>query len=145
MQANGGLIAEADLANCAPEETNPLWGSYRGYRIATNNPPGGGIMLLEMLNILEQFDLRAIGHNSPEYIRVVSEAMKIATADKDTHVGDPRFVDVPVERLTSKDHARQMAERIRRRVKTPVPRFNSGGAESEHTTQLCIADVPAMR
>lgn len=140
MQANGGLLGAADLADCAPEETSPLWGSYREHRIATNNPPGGGIMLLEMLNILEQFDLRAIGHNTPEYIRVVSEAMKIATADKDAHVGDPRFVDVPVERLTSKDYARQMAERIWQRVKTPVPRFNSGGAESEHTTQLCIAD-----
>jgi gamma-glutamyltranspeptidase / glutathione hydrolase len=140
MQANGGLIDQADLASCAPEETIPLWGTYRGTRIATNNPPGGGIMLIEMLNILEQFDLAAIGHNSPEYIRIVSEAMKIATADKDAHVGDPRFVDVPVQHLISKDYAREMAERIGRREKTPVPRFNAGGAESKHTTQLCIVD-----
>jgi gamma-glutamyltranspeptidase / glutathione hydrolase len=140
MDANGGLIRHADLLSCAPEETTPLWGTYRGARIATNNPPGGGIMLLQMLNILEQFDLRAIGHNTPEYIRIVSEAMKIATADKDAHVGDPRFVDVPVHHLTSKDYARQMADKIRRRDKTPVPRFNAGGAESQHTTQLCIAD-----
>jgi gamma-glutamyltranspeptidase / glutathione hydrolase len=140
MGANGGLIGEADLASCAPEETSPLWGTYRGTAIATNNPPGGGIMLIEMLNILEQFDLAAIGHNTPEYIRIVAEAMKIATADKDAHVGDPRFVDVPVERLTSKEYARQMADRIRRQEKTAVPRFNSGGAESQHTTQLCIAD-----
>jgi gamma-glutamyltranspeptidase / glutathione hydrolase len=140
MRAHGGLISEVDLASCAPEETNPLWGTYRGHRIATNNPPGGGIMLLQMLNILEQFDLPAIGHNTPEYIRVVAEAMKIATADKDAYVGDPRFVDVPVDRLTSKDYAGQMANRIRRREKTPVPRFNSGGAESQHTTQLCIVD-----
>ena len=75
-------------------------------------------MLLQMLNILEQFDLPAIGHNTPEYIRIVSEAMKIATADKDAHVGDPRFVDVPVHHLTSKDYARQMADKIRRREKT---------------------------
>jgi gamma-glutamyltranspeptidase/glutathione hydrolase len=140
MRANAGLLGAADMASCAPEETNPLWGSYRGMRIATNNPPGGGIMLIEMLNILEQFDLASIGHNSPEYIRIVSEAMKIATADKDAHVGDPRFVDVPVQRLTSKEYAREMAERIRRREKTGVPRFNSGGAESQHTTQLCIVD-----
>ena len=66
--------------------------------------------------------------------------MKIATADKDAHVGDPRFVDVPVHHLTSKDYARQMADKIRRREKTPVPRFNAGGAESQHTTQLCIVD-----
>jgi gamma-glutamyltranspeptidase / glutathione hydrolase len=140
MDANGGLISHADLTSCAPEETTPLWGTYRGARIATNNPPGGGIMLLQMLNILEQFDLPAIGHNTPEYIRIVSEAMKISTADKDAHVGDPRFVDVPVHHLTSKDYARQMADKIRRRAKTPVPRFNAGGAESRHTTQLCIVD-----
>jgi gamma-glutamyltranspeptidase / glutathione hydrolase len=140
MRANGGLISDVGLAACAPEETNPLWGTYRGHRIATNNPPGGGIMLVQMLNILEQFDLPAIGHNTPEYVRIVAEAMKIATADKDAYVGDPHFVDVPVDRLTSKDYARQMADRIRRREKTPVPRFNSGGAESQHTTQLCIAD-----
>ncbi|HYZ20519.1 MAG TPA: gamma-glutamyltransferase family protein [Rhodopila sp.] len=141
MRANGGLISEADLASCAPEETVPLWGTYRGLRIATNNPPGGGIMLVEMLNILENFDLASLGHNGPEYIRVVAEAMKIATADKDAHVGDPRFVDVPVGRLTSKAYAREMAERIRRREKMPVPRYNAGGAESRHTTQLCLADA----
>ncbi|MFL5256199.1 MAG: gamma-glutamyltransferase [Rhodopila sp.] len=141
MQANDGLIREADLATCGPEETTPLWGTYRGLRIATNNPPGGGIMLLEMLNILENFDLSAIGHNAPEYIRIVSEAMKIATVDKDASVGDPRFVDVPVERLTSKAYGREMAERIRRRDKTVVPRFNTGGAESKHTTQISIADA----
>ena len=91
MKANGGLISHEDLTNCAPEENEPLWGEYRGYRFSTNHPPGGGIMLIEMLNILENFDLRTIGHNSPEYIRVVAEAMKIATIDKDTRVGDPRF------------------------------------------------------
>jgi gamma-glutamyltranspeptidase / glutathione hydrolase len=140
MRANDGLLTDADLRSCAPEETAPLWGTYRGLRIATNNPPGGGVMLLQMLNILENFDLAAIGHNTPEYIRIVAEAMKIATADKDRFVGDPRFVDVPVERLISKAYGREMADRIERREQTPVPRFNSGGAESKHTTQLCLAD-----
>ncbi len=106
MRANGGLISRADLALVRLRRRRRFGARYRGTRIATNNPPGGGIMLIEMLNILEQFDLAAIGHNSPEYIRIVSEAMKIATADKDAHVGDPRFVDVPVQRLTSKDYAR---------------------------------------
>jgi gamma-glutamyltranspeptidase / glutathione hydrolase len=141
MRDHGGLITLDDLAACAPEETAPLWGTYRGDRIATNNPPGGGIMLIQMLNILDQFDLAALGHNSPEYIRIVSEAMKIATADKDARVGDPRFVDVPVTELTSKAYAAQLAERIRRGEKTPVPRFNSGGAESKHTTQICVVDA----
>lgn len=141
MQANDGLLGAEDLATCAPEETTPLWGTYRGWRIATNNPPGGGIQLLQMLAILEQFDLRALGHNSPEYIRVVAEAMKIATADKDAKVGDPRFTDVPVAELTSRDYAAACAERIRRGEKAAVPRFNAGGAESKHTTHVCVMDA----
>ena len=140
MIAHSGLLAPDDLADCQPEENDPLWGSYRGWRIATNNPPGGGIMLIEMLNILEHFDLAAMGHNAPEYIRVVSEAMKIATADKDAKVGDPRFVRVPVAELTSKSYAARMAEKIRSGVKTYVPRFNPGGAESKHTTHVCVMD-----
>lgn len=140
MRANGGLLTEADLASCAPEDNAPLWGTYRDHRIATNNPPGGGIMLLEMLNILEQFDLRSLGHNSPKYIHVVAEAMKIATADKDAKVGDPRFVDVPVAELTSKAYASAKADDIRRGVKTHVPRLNTGGQESKHTTQICVID-----
>ena len=141
MAANGGLITAADLADCGPEEKAPLWGTYRGYRIATNHPPGGGVMLLEMLNILENFDLVGMGHNSPDYIRVVSEAMKIATADKDAKVGDPRFVDVPVAELTSKAYGAAQAAQIRDGVKAHVPRFNSGGAESKHTTHVCVMDA----
>ena len=140
MQQHGGLLSFEDLVACAPQDNPPLWGTYRGWRIATNNPPGGGIQLIEMLNILEHFDLRGLGHNAPDYIRVVAEAMKIATADKDAKVGDPRFVRVPVEELCSKHYAARMAERIRRGERTHVPRFNSGGAESRHTTQICVLD-----
>src|SRR5258705_133397 len=93
--------------------------------VSANQPPGGGVMLLEMLNSLENFGLSAMEHNSTEYLRVVSEAMKRATIDKDAHVGDPKFVDVPVDRLTSKSYAKTMAGEIVRGVKAEVPRFNS--------------------
>ncbi|MEO0621278.1 MAG: gamma-glutamyltransferase [Pseudomonadota bacterium] len=140
MAANGGLLSAEDLAGVAPAETEPLWGSYRGLRIATNRPPGGGVMLLEMLNILECFDLAAMGHNSPDYIATVSEAMKIATVDKDTHLGDPRFVEVPLERLTSKDYAAERAERVKAGEKTHVVRLNSGSEESKETTHISVMD-----
>jgi gamma-glutamyltranspeptidase/glutathione hydrolase len=140
MVANGGLLSHDDLATCRPEEKAPIWGSYRGFRIATNHPPGGGIMLIEMLNILENFDLQAIGQNSTEYIRVVGEAMKIATIDKDTKVGDPRFYDVPMSELSSKDYAANHAEAIRRGEKADVARLDSGGRESKHTTQVTAVD-----
>jgi gamma-glutamyltranspeptidase/glutathione hydrolase len=141
MANNGGLLAAEDLVAVAPTESDPLWGTYRGHRVATNNPPGGGIMILEMLNILENFDLAAMGHNSPEYIATVSEAMKIATVDKDTKIGDPRFFDVPVAELTSKDYAAAMADRIRRGEKTHVTRLNAGNDGSKETTHICVVDA----
>jgi gamma-glutamyltranspeptidase / glutathione hydrolase len=139
MKNHGGLLSREDLAKFEPTRTVPLWGDYRGCRLSTNAPPGGGIMLVEMLNILEHFDLRTIGHNSTEYLRVVAEAMKVVTVDKDAHVGDPAFVDVPVERLTSSAHAAAAAKRIREGVKTSVPRFN-GGMPSKDTTQVSVID-----
>jgi gamma-glutamyltranspeptidase/glutathione hydrolase len=142
MQANGGLIAAADLAGCKVEQTEPLWGSYRGLKIATNPPPGGGLMLLEMLNILEHFDLKSLGHNSPAYIATVAEAMKIGAVDRDQFLGDPHFVNVPVERLLSKAHAAAMAERIKRGDKTSVPRLSV--KEAADTTQVCVVDRSGM-
>jgi gamma-glutamyltranspeptidase / glutathione hydrolase len=139
MKKNDALLSAEDLKAWKPVRNAPLWGDYRGYRVSTNQPPGGGVMLLEMLNILENFDLSGLEHNSAEYLRIVSEAMKRATIDKDGHVGDPKFVDVPVERLTSKSYARTMAGEIMRGVKAEVPRFNSGAA-SKDTTHISVLD-----
>jgi len=138
MKAHGGLLSAQDLADYETETGAPLRGTYRGLGIATNRPPGGGIMLIEMLNILENFDLAAMGHNSPDYIRTVAEAMKIATADKDNHVGDPRFYDVPMERLTDKGYAKDHADAIARGEKAHVERM--GLAESHGTTHLVVSD-----
>ena len=139
MKKNDALLSAEDLKAWKPVRNPPLWGDYRGYRVSTNQPPGGGVMLLEMLNILENFDLRGLEHNSTEYLRIVSEAMKRATIDKDAHVGDPKFVDVPVERLTSKSYAKTLAGEIVRGVKAEVPRFNSG-AVSKDTTHISVLD-----
>jgi gamma-glutamyltranspeptidase / glutathione hydrolase len=140
MKAHGGLLSRADLRSWRPVHAAPLWGSYRGYRIATNRPPGGGVMLLEMLNILEQFDLAALEHNSVEYVRTVAEAMKRATIDKDAYVGDPKFVEVPLDRLTGKRQAAAMAAEIRAGTQARVPRFNSGGLGSPDTTHVSVID-----
>ncbi len=137
--ANGGLLGLEDLKNVATEESEPLLGNYRGYGIATNPPPGGGIMILQMLNILENFDLAAMGHNSPDYIRVVSEAMKRATIDKDAHVGDPRFVEVPLARLIGKDYAREQAQAIERGEVAHVPRLQKG-QDLKDTTHISAVD-----
>jgi len=118
----------------------PLVGTYRGRRITTNRPPGGGVMLLEMLNILENFDLASLGHNSPEYIRVVTEAMKRATIDKDRYVGDPDFFDVPLDRLTSKAYAATLADEIRRGEKARVPRLQGPDPAPQNTTHISVVD-----
>lgn len=139
MRNNGGLITHEDLSSIEAKIRKPLWGDYRGFRISTNNPPGGGVMLLEMLNILENFDLASLGHNTVEYIQVVSEAMRYATIDKDRYVADPDFVDVPIARLISKELAKEYADRIANGERTEVPRLN-GGFPRKDTTHISVVD-----
>jgi gamma-glutamyltranspeptidase/glutathione hydrolase len=140
MRRHGGLLTLDDLQRYKTTRVDPLWGDYRAYRVATNRPPGGGVMLVEMLNILAHFDLRAFGHNSAGYIRVVAEAMKRATRDKDAHVGDPDFVDVPLDRLTDTRYAAEMAAAIRAGEVARVPRLGLG-AESANTTHVSVIDA----
>ena len=140
MEANGGLLSLDDLKNYKTVRSDPLWSDYRDYRISTNQPPGGGIMVLEMLNILENFDLVAMGHNSPEYIRVVSEAMKYATIDKDTRIGDPQFVDVPFDELLDQGYAKKLATQIKAGEISHVERLNEV-PESKDTTHVCTLDA----
>ncbi|MBV9522815.1 MAG: gamma-glutamyltransferase family protein, partial [Alphaproteobacteria bacterium] len=139
MAKHGGLLSYDDLKNYRTTRADPLWGSYRDHRVATNNPPGGGIMLLEMLGILEEFDLASLGHNTGQYLQVVAEAMKRATSDKDRFVGDPAFVDVPVNRLLDKRYARDMARAIEAGERASVERLR-GGAESKDTTHISVID-----
>jgi len=140
MEKHGGYLSREDLKSYETSRVEPIWGEYRGYHIATNPPPGGGIMILEMLNILEKFDLAAMGHNTPEYIRTVAEAMKYATVDKDAKVGDPAFVDVPINQLLSKDYAGKLAELIRSGKKANVLRLDPM-EESKNTTHISIIDA----
>ena len=139
MEANGGLVSAEDLAGYQAQINVPVVSGYRDWKVTTNQPPGGGLMLSLMLNILEHFDLAAMGHNSPEYVRVVAEAMKRATIDKDEGIGDPAFLDVPAERLLSKDYAAECAGRIKRGEKADVPRFDPA-APSKDTTHVSVVD-----
>lgn len=139
FKAHGGLMSLEDLKSYRTTRHDPLKGSYRGFDIATNHPPGGGIMLVEMLNILEHFDLAAMGHNTTGYIRTVCEAMKAATSDKDRFVGDPAFYDVPVDRLTSKAHAAEIAARIKAGERISVERLDLP-PEPKDTTHVAVVD-----
>jgi gamma-glutamyltranspeptidase/glutathione hydrolase len=139
MQAKGGLITMTDLRSYATVRADPVWGSYRGHRIASNAPPGGGVMIIEMLNILEHFDLAAMGHNSADYIATVAEAMKYATIDKDEKLGDPEFDDVPVAEFIDEARAAELAARIKRGEKASVVRLGHP-EESKDTTHVVAVD-----
>ena len=140
MAANDALLTIDDLRDYKTTRVEPLCGEYRGHRVASNRPPGGGVMLIEMLNILENFDLAGMGHNSAAYIRVVCEAMKRATIDKDTRVGDPSFVNVPLDELIDKAYAAELAAAIEHGEKAHVVRLDGPG-ESANTTHISVVDA----
>jgi gamma-glutamyltranspeptidase/glutathione hydrolase len=102
-------------------------GTYRGYDIVSMPPPSsGGVPLVQMLNALEPFDLKALGHNSSEYIHLVAEVMKLAFADRAVHLGDPDFHPVPVEWLVSKAYGMELTDRVRPRAWYAKPPWRWG-------------------
>jgi len=111
-EKNGGLIAYRDLANFRAETDRPRTGTYRGYEIYKPGFWTQGPVMIEALNLLEGYDLRAMGHNSPEYLHTVIEAVKLAFADRDRFYGDPKFSRIPEEILLSKDYAAERRKLI---------------------------------
>jgi gamma-glutamyltranspeptidase/glutathione hydrolase len=105
MQKNGGLIAAEDLARFRAKVGKPVKADYRGYEVYKAGFWTAGPALVETLNLLEGFDLKKLGHNSPDYIHTLAEALKLALADRDRYYGDPDFVTIPTTQLLSKDYA----------------------------------------
>jgi gamma-glutamyltranspeptidase/glutathione hydrolase len=140
MARAGGLITLDDLGTYRTIERTPVRGSYRGFEIAGCPPPtGGGIHLIQMLNVLEGFDVAALGYGTVDGIHLLAEVMKIAFADRNAATGDPAFVDVPVARLVAKDYAAARRAGIDM-GKAGVYAAAVGGG-SPHTTHLTVADV----
>src|ERR1700742_3641854 len=113
MKSHGGFIARDDLAACESVERLPIRGEYRGWEILGPPPPAAsGIHITEMLNILEGYDIKSSGFGTPETVHLIAEVLKIAFADRAAASGDPDYVNVPVERLTSKDYAKERRRAI---------------------------------
>jgi len=144
MKANGGLITEKDLREYEPTIRKPLTGSYRGYEIVTMPPPSsGGTALLEMLNILEHYNLAYSGPGSSDTIHLLVESQRRAFADRAEFMGDADFVTVPVEGLISKKYATELAQTIDPDHATPSAKTRAGkpmGAESTETTHFTVID-----
>ncbi|GET37206.1 gamma-glutamyltransferase family protein [Microseira wollei] len=113
MARNGGLITLEDLKSYQPTWREPLCGTFRVYQICSMPPPSsGGVLLLEMLNIIGDTDIKSKGWNHPDTLHFLAENMKIAYADRSVHLGDPDFVDVPVAALTSRAYAAKRRQEI---------------------------------
>lgn len=113
VEADGGAMRLADLAAYTPKAREPIVASYRGYTLVTMPPPSsGGVVLAQALRVLEGYDLAALGHNSSDYIHLVTEVMKHGYADRAHHMGDPDFVSVPVTRLLSEGRVDAIRKQI---------------------------------
>jgi len=126
MAAHGGRLTKADLASYKAVEREPVRGRYRGYDIVSAPPPVGGVALIEILHILETFDLSREAPLSPRYVHLAAEAMKRGFADYAAAVGDPDFVKVPVETLISRDYAERLRKRIEPGKATPSDQVRPG-------------------
>ena len=140
----GGLITEEDLAAYAAREREPIRGTYRGYEIVSMPPPSsGGVGIVQMLNILEGFDLAEMGHNSADYLHVLTETMRRAYSDRAEHLGDPDFNEsMPLDRLMDKDYAADLRASIDMTHKSESsPELFAQAYESEETTHFSVVDA----
>lgn len=149
MQAGGGLITHNDLASYRPREREPVTGTYRDYTIVSMPPPSsGGTVLIQMLNMMEPLDVKALGLMSSAYVHNVAEVMKRAFADRAEFMGDPDFVDVPVEGLTSKAYAMSRRESIEPDRTIGARELGHGNPmpyESGETTHFSVIDKDGMQ
>ena len=147
MQSGGGLITKADLAGYQARARTPVRGTYRGYDIFGPPPPSsGGTCLIEMLNMLEPFELRQRGRWSAETLHLMLEAMKRAYCDRARHLGDPGFTQIP-SHLTTKEYARSLAKGIDLQRATPSEKLAPEielAAEGESTTHFSVVDGSGM-
>ncbi|CAK6488394.1 Glutathione hydrolase proenzyme [Pantoea sp. Nvir] len=144
MAQHGGLIGKADLAAYRAVERKPVSGTYRGYEVFSMPPPSsGGIHIVQILNILENFDLAKMGFGSADAMQVIAEAEKYAYADRSEYLGDPDFVKVPWQALTSKAYAKSIAQQINIEKARPSSEIKPGKLEpyeSNQTTHFSVVD-----
>ena len=143
MKVNGGLITRDDLKKYVAKERAPLKGTYRGHEIIGMAPPSsGGMAVIQMLNVLEAFDLKANGYGSAQNIHLVTESMRRAFADRAQHLGDPDFNSgIPIAQLISKDYATQLRKTINpNKASVSTPSAFTWPTESQETTHLSVVD-----
>ena len=134
----GGFLTEDDLKNYQPEWITPVSSNYRGFDVWELPPNGQGIAALQILNILEQYDISNMGHNSAEYIHIFTEAKKLAYEDRAKYYADMNFADVPVKELISKEYALERNKLID--LKKAASTYDTGIFENGDTIYMTVAD-----
>jgi len=144
MEAGGGLITHADLKAYTVKNRMPIEGTFRGVKVVTMPPPSsGGIHIVQMLNVLEGWDMKSLGHNSADYMHRMAMTMKYAYADRSKYLGDPDFYDVPVAALTSKTYSAAIRTKIDLKKATPSTEISPATKlpeESNDTTHFSVID-----
>ena len=127
LQKQGGLLTEEDFADHTSSWVEPISTTYRGYRVYEMPPNCQGFTVLQMLNLLEPFDLQRIGHNTADYYHLLVEATKLSFADRDRWLSDPEFVEIPIAELVSKDYCDRRRARINMSIAQTFPAGIFGG------------------
>jgi gamma-glutamyltranspeptidase len=142
FEEHGGILRGTDIEGYQTRWVAPISVTYRGYTVYTQPPSSSGIAVLEQLNLLEGFDVKALGRNTAAYLHLVGEVMRLAIADRNRYVGDPNFVKVPVERLLSKEYAEERRSLIDLNHTLPVAVAGDVSQPVEsHTTHLNVVDA----
>jgi len=149
IQRGHGILSQEDLNNYQVIMRKPVEALYRGHKIVSMPPPSsGGVHIIEMLNILSHFDMKSMAHGSPKALHILAETMKRAFADRALYLGDPDFVHVPLEKLSSPEHAARWAGEISFRRATPAQEILNTQAtfpiESPSTTHISVVDKSGM-
>jgi gamma-glutamyltranspeptidase / glutathione hydrolase len=145
-RANGGLLTQKDFAAYGVTESAPISCRYRGYTILSAPPPSsGGVVVCEMLQVLEAYPLKALGFHSGDSVHLMTEAMRYAYRDRNTYLGDPAFVENPVARLLSMHHAETIRARIQPHRATPSSALGDDSAADEKATTTHYSVVDRWR
>ncbi|MFV0443744.1 MAG: gamma-glutamyltransferase [Planctomycetaceae bacterium] len=139
-EANGGCFTVDDFRSHRSEWVDPISTKYRGYEVWELPPNGQGLAVLQMLNILEPYDLKAMGHNSPEYLHLLIEAKKLAFADRAKFYSDPAFAEIPVAKLVSKEYASAQRKRIDPNKAAVIVPAGDPQLQSGDTIYLTVTD-----
>ena len=138
VNAQGGFFSMSDLNSFEPEWINPVSTNYRGYDVWELPPNGQGIAALQILNILERFDIESMGFGTSDYIHLFTEAKKVVYEDRAKYYADTNFSNIPVEKLISKEYAKERSKLIN--LKKSSKSFNPGNLENGDTIYLTVAD-----